>query len=198
MMSAWFLVLLGVCGLVGIQAQYDRILNPERTTEEELRVLVQLLAVRVEKLEKESEARGKAQVAFSASLMNSNGEWRTQGPHINDVRLMFQKVTTNIGNAYNPNTGIFTVPVKGLYYIRFTGMAGDSKPMNAVLIKNEELMFEIYTAVVPQSSASNGITLVLEKGDRLWVTLWNQNTIFDQSRLSTFSGFLVFPMEGEP
>uniref|UniRef100_A0A3Q0SXJ3 C1q domain-containing protein n=1 Tax=Amphilophus citrinellus TaxID=61819 RepID=A0A3Q0SXJ3_AMPCI len=140
----------------------------------------------------------KAQVAFSASLMNNNGEWRTQGPHINDVRLMFQKVTTNIGNAYNPNTGIFTVPVKGLYYIRFTGMAGDSKPMNAVLIKNEELMFEIYTAVVPQSSASNGITLVLEKGDRLWVTLWNQNTIFDQSRLSTFSGFLVFPMEGEP
>lgn len=61
-MSARFLVLLGVCALVGVQAQDDRILNCDRTTEDDLRVLVQQLTDRVQKLEKENNARGQSAV----------------------------------------------------------------------------------------------------------------------------------------
>lgn len=50
---------------------------------------------------------GRAQVAFSASL-TSTEEWTHQGPWMQESRLVFRKVTTNVGGAYNPNTGMTT------------------------------------------------------------------------------------------
>lgn len=67
--------------------------------------------------------------------------------------------------------------------------------MNAALMKNGENMFAVFDTRGTHGSASNGMTLVLEAGDQLSITLWAEKSIFDQSRLSTFSGFLVFPME---
>lgn len=66
--------------------------------------------------------------------------------------------------------------------------------LNAAVLKNGENMFAIYNTVGHISSDSNGMTLMLEEGDRVWVVLWKNNSIGDQSRISTFSGFLVFPM----
>ncbi|XP_040920686.1 complement C1q tumor necrosis factor-related protein 3-like [Toxotes jaculatrix] len=197
-MSAWFLVVVLVCGLVRAQVPADRnedggILKPGRTTEEDVRVFVQQMMARMERLERECHNTGKSQVAFSASLV-ATSDWTHQGPFNTNITLVFKRVVTNIGNAYNPITGIFTAPVKGLYYIRFTGNVGDSGSLNAALLKNGENMFAIYDNQGTHSSSSNGMTLVLEVGDLLWITLWPQQSIFDQSRLSTFSGFLVFPM----
>lgn len=92
--------------------------------------------------------------------------------------------------------GIFSAPIKGLYYIRFTGLTGNSKSMHAALMKNSENMFAVQDTVGPHSSTYNGMTLVLEQDDRLWITLLKNSSIFDQGRLSTFTGFLVFPMSG--
>lgn len=107
-------------------------------------------------------------------------------------------------NMFSPDTlscsprsltaGIFTAPVKGLYYIRFTGCVGNSGSLNAALLKNGVNMFAIFETRGTHGSGSNGMTLVLEEGDQLSVTLWSGQSIFDQSRLSTFSGFLVFTM----
>lgn len=90
--------------------------------------------------------------------------------------------------------GLFTVPVKGLYYIRFTGCVGESGSLNAALMKNGQNMFAIFDTRNTHGSGSNGMALVLEEGDRLSVTLWSGQSIFDQSRLSTFTGFLVSPV----
>ncbi|XP_070844004.1 complement C1q tumor necrosis factor-related protein 3-like [Chaetodon trifascialis] len=198
MMSGWFLLMFVVCGVVMAEVPPDgnedsQILNPEKTTEEDLRVLVQQLVTRVEKLEEEREDRGKTQVAFSASLLTAE-QWTHHGPFDHDITLEFKKVTTNIGNAYNPDTGIFTAPVKGLYYVRFTSCVGASGSLNAALLKNGQNMFAVFETRGSHGSGSNGMALVLEEGDKLWITLWSQQSIFDQSRLSTFSGFLVFPM----
>lgn len=84
--------------------------------------------------------------------------------------------------------------MKGLYYIRFTGCVGVSGSLNAALLKNGENMFAIFDTRSTHGSGSNGMALVLEEGDQLQITLWAQQSIFDQSRLSTFSGFLVSPM----
>ncbi|XP_018542320.1 complement C1q tumor necrosis factor-related protein 3 [Lates calcarifer] len=199
MMSGWFLVVLLGCGLVRAQVLTDEngdslILNPEQTTEADLRVLLLDLKTRVEKLEREREDRAKYQVAFSASLITTT-EWTHHGPFNTDTKLVFRKVTTNIGEAYDPNTGIFTAPIRGLYYIRFTGCVGSPGSMNAALMKNGENMFAVFDTRGTHGSASNSMTLVLEAGDQLSITLWAEKSIFDQSRLSTFSGFLVFPME---
>ncbi|XP_040920687.1 complement C1q tumor necrosis factor-related protein 3-like [Toxotes jaculatrix] len=197
-MSARFLVVVLVCGLVRAQVPADRnedggILKPGRTTEEDVRVFVQQMMARMERLERECQDTGKSQVAFSASLVTTT-KWTNQGPVNMGTPLVFKKVTTNIGNAYNPDTGVFTAPTKGLYYIRFTGSAGNSRSLNAAVLKNGENMFAIYNTLSEKSAESNGMTLVLEEGDRVWVVLWPNNSISDQSRLSTFTGFLVFPM----
>ncbi|XP_054482697.1 complement C1q tumor necrosis factor-related protein 3-like [Anoplopoma fimbria] len=194
MVSRWVLVLVLVFAAVGAQSPgfsgfFD---NPEKTEEEDMTVLMQRLMARVDKLEREEE-RAKAQVAFSAALVDVE-QWTHQGPFDAETTLQFKKVTTNIGSAYDNNTGVFTVPVKGLYYIHFTGCVGESGSLNAALMKNGMNMFAIYDTRGVHGSASNGMALVLEAGDRLSVTLWAQQSIFDQTRLSTFSGFLVFPM----
>lgn len=93
------------------------------------------------------------------------------------------------------SAGVFTAPVSGLYYIRFTGCVGSSGSLNMALMKNGENVFAIYDTRGTHGSGSNGATLSLQQGDRLSVTMWPQKSIFDQSRLSTFSGFLLYPLE---
>ncbi|XP_030576897.1 complement C1q tumor necrosis factor-related protein 3-like [Archocentrus centrarchus] len=136
---------------------------------------------------------GRSQVAFSASL-TSTSQWTHQGPFKNVSPLVFREVKTNIGNAYDPDTGVFTKPTNGLYNIRFTGSIGKSGSLNAAVLKNGENMFAIYNTVGRISSNANGMTLVLNEGDRVWVVLWPNQSISDKSGLSTFSGFLIFPM----
>lgn len=43
-------------------------------------------------------------MAFSASLVTTS-EWTYQGPYDKANPLVFRKVVTNIGNAYDPETG---------------------------------------------------------------------------------------------
>ncbi|XP_075968280.1 cerebellin-2-like [Anarhichas minor] len=195
MVSSRVLVLVVVVSAVVGAQNLGFVQNPEKGPEEEdVRVLVQQLIARVDKLERErEEERAKSQVAFSTSLVNTE-LWTHQGPFDSDTTLLFKTVTTNIGNAYDPETGVFTTPVKGLYYIRFTGSVGNSVSLNAALLKNGSNMFAIFDTRGVHGSASNGMALVLEAEDRLSVTLWNKQSIFDQTKLSTFSGFLVFPM----
>uniref|UniRef100_A0A3B3HIR9 C1q domain-containing protein n=1 Tax=Oryzias latipes TaxID=8090 RepID=A0A3B3HIR9_ORYLA len=103
--------------------------------------------------------------------------------------------TTNFSLHFSPLTaGIFTAPVKGLYYFRVTGIAGSNGELNAGLKKNGQNMFAIYQKAGTQAGATNGMALELEQGDRVYVQIWPNLTIADQSRLSTFTGFLVFPM----
>ncbi|XP_069544187.1 complement C1q tumor necrosis factor-related protein 3-like [Brachyistius frenatus] len=200
MMSPSVPIVLLVCILVRVRAQMiwtggdgDALARPEKTPEEELRILVQQLAARVQRLEAESENRNVYQAAFSASLV-TDGQKIHQGPLDNSTTLVFKKVTTNIGNAYDLDTGVFTAPVKGLYYIRFTGFVGESGTLNAALFKNDQNMFAIYDTRGVHGSSSNGMPLVLETGDRIYITLWAGTSVFDQSRLTTFSGFLISPL----
>ena len=47
---------------------------------------------------------GRPQVAFSASISTPPQE--NLGPFANETKLVFNKVLTNIGDAYSPDTGL--------------------------------------------------------------------------------------------
>ncbi|CAJ1085519.1 uncharacterized protein LOC108891676 [Xyrichtys novacula] len=136
------------------------------------------------------------QVAFSASLLASGSG--TIGPFNTHTPLVFRHVVTNIGNAYNPNTGFFIAPVRGAYHFEFyIGAHGHaSHASGAVLVKNGVHIFIAYEHQPSYyGSSSNGVTLLLEVGDVVFLRLWQNTIIFDnENHHSTFSGHLLFTM----
>uniref|UniRef100_UPI0037E94E56 complement C1q-like protein 4 n=1 Tax=Semicossyphus pulcher TaxID=241346 RepID=UPI0037E94E56 len=151
---------------------------------------------RLESTERELRAmREVPKVAFAVSL-GGNGLQKTRS---GSKTLIYKEVLTNIGQAYSSDTGVFTAPTRGVYYIRFTANAPTDFPMSAVLYKNGaeiQLIAHEQPSGEGSDTASNGAALLLEQGDRLSLQLWHDTQIWDNSNHhSTFSGFLLFPMQ---
>uniref|UniRef100_A0A3B5LS15 C1q domain-containing protein n=1 Tax=Xiphophorus couchianus TaxID=32473 RepID=A0A3B5LS15_9TELE len=138
------------------------------------------------------------QVAFSASVFTGGAQGYV-GPFDTETVLVFRNVLTNIGNAYNPHTGTFSAPVRGVYHFEFYlhGHGHKSHPTAATLVKNWQQ--QIVTAFEGQPSNSvnpaNGVILLLQCGDVVFVRLWRNARIYDTcNNHTTFSGYLLFPM----
>ncbi|XP_050991792.1 cerebellin-2 isoform X6 [Labeo rohita] len=150
----------------------------------------------MERLKTENKA---PKVAFSVSLLTSFGP-KSVGPFHNGLHtLIYKYVFLNIGNAYDPNTGIFTAPVRGAYAFRVFSKAfgNPERAVTAGLFKNDQ---HIISTHGHQSggfiSSSNGVSLLLGEGDKVKVNLYPGQWIFDngEHHHSTFSGHLLFPM----
>ncbi|XP_072534752.1 uncharacterized protein [Salminus brasiliensis] len=141
----------------------------------------------LEELKKKSEER---KVAFSASLSGSGHT----GPYSIDIILVYKDVFTNIGNAYNPTTGIFTAPVRGVYQFRFSAHGGSGRHVTVVLQKNGDHIAGTH-AFQPGGnvSTSNGVSLLLEVGDVVCLKLRANTWVWDDwFHHTTFSGEMLF------
>ncbi|XP_073344264.1 uncharacterized protein [Pagrus major] len=128
-------------------------------------------------------------VAFSASLAVGADTAGT---------LKFLRVFTNVGQGYNPDTGIFTAPVSGAYYFRFTLWSQRTLAyMGASLHHNHKCMMtnSDYNDNYGYGSLSNAIILQLEQGDEVFMTIGSGDSLSDNGdNRTTFSGFLLFPL----
>eukprot|EP00064_Thunnus_orientalis_P017638 superscaffoldBa00003804_g17722 len=173
-------------------------LKKVQTALEELKAERRAMVERLEAAESElKRVRETPKVAFAASLGGNGLQKTTSG----NKDLIYRDVLTNVGGAYNAETGEFTAPIRGVYYVRFTANAPTEFTMSAVLYKNDA-QIQLITHEQPSGegsdTASNGAALLLEKGDRLKMVLWHNTQIWDNSNHhSTFSGFLLFPMIDE-
>ncbi|XP_058625093.1 complement C1q-like protein 2 isoform X2 [Onychostoma macrolepis] len=149
----------------------------------------------VEELRKENRDR---EIAFSASLMES-GNSGYIGPFSTEITLTYRNVFTNIGNAYNPITGIFTAPLKGAYMFTFSiyGHASPSTASTVFIVKNGEKVVVAHAHQAQYAvNSSKGVVLILEVGDVVYVRLWSNRRIFDShDNHNTFSGYLLFPLK---
>ncbi|KAI1901322.1 hypothetical protein AGOR_G00033110 [Albula goreensis] len=149
--------------------------------------------LRTSELQRENEESPK--VAFSAAL-NDVGYVGTSNA---DKTLIYTKVFTNIGNHYNPATGIFTAPVGGVYYFTFTAFGGNRhRNIGSFLYRNAERMVSVqdhHKSSYGEDQVTNAAVLQLEEGDQVSMRLNPGFSVYDNSaNLSTFSGFLLFPM----
>ncbi|CDQ85944.1 unnamed protein product [Oncorhynchus mykiss] len=121
--------------------------------------------------------------------------WATLAPFNTEITLIYKNVYTNIGSAYNPSTGIFTAPVRGVYYFSFSGHNSSSRPMGLRLMNNGEQMITVYNHVSGNryETATNGISLQLNVGEHVYMQLCANTWIFDNSNNHrTFIGHLLF------
>uniref|UniRef100_A0A8B9KI70 C1q domain-containing protein n=1 Tax=Astyanax mexicanus TaxID=7994 RepID=A0A8B9KI70_ASTMX len=121
----------------------------------------------------------------------------SHGPLSTDSILVLNREITNIGNAFSPITGVFTAPVRGVYYFRYTMSGHSSAHWTTVrLMKNQR---SIVVATKPPKGthdyAASGATLLLEKGDLVYLRLPANSQFWDdQNNHFSFSGFLLFTM----
>ncbi|XP_063354174.1 restin homolog isoform X8 [Pelmatolapia mariae] len=138
-----------------------------------------------------SEHTGELRVAFSAGLTDSG----SVGPFDEETTLIFSKVITNVGEAYNQTAGVFTAPVRGLYVFSFTAADYLKGYMGLYLYKNDRpIVFSLdLNDHGGYASTSNAVCLQLEEGDRVRLGLPASYRLYDDSRnFSVFSGFLLF------
>nr|XP_033935125.1 uncharacterized protein LOC117443262 isoform X2 [Pseudochaenichthys georgianus] len=136
---------------------------------------------------------GELKVAFSAGLTDSG----SVGPFNEERTLIFSKTITNIGQAYNQTAGVFTAPVRGLYFFSFTAADYLKGYMGLYLYKNDRpIIFNLeLNDHGGYASTSNGIALQLDEGDIVRLSLPASYRLYDDSRnFSIFSGFLLFPL----
>uniref|UniRef100_A0A3B1IXB5 C1q domain-containing protein n=1 Tax=Astyanax mexicanus TaxID=7994 RepID=A0A3B1IXB5_ASTMX len=138
----------------------------------------------------------QTKVAFSAGI---GPPQRILGPFNVETNLIYSKVLTNIGEAYNSHTGVFTAPVRGVYYIRFTGSeyGNTSNNIGVNLYKNGQNLLHLGENGSDglAKHISSGVTLELEAGDVVYTRLPANYVLWGGSDFrTTFSGFLIFPM----
>ncbi|XP_069125691.1 complement C1q-like protein 3 [Argopecten irradians] len=111
--------------------------------------------------------------------------------------IIFDKVVTNVGNAYDLQSGMFRCGVSGIYVFNIHLLALPGKDIQTELMKDGSAVGYVYAGGQSGTFDHGGNTVILElaEGDSVWL----RNTDFTQPGatldflFSTFSGFLLFP-----
>uniref|UniRef100_M3ZPH9 Uncharacterized LOC102219930 n=1 Tax=Xiphophorus maculatus TaxID=8083 RepID=M3ZPH9_XIPMA len=129
-------------------------------------------------------------VVFSAGI----GGNAAIGPFTTSKTLVYTRVITNLGNAYNQHTGIFVAPVRGIYYFSFFYHAGGYQPVALFLMKNNQIVVLSSDHKTSHDGADNGgnaAFLELQQGDQVYVLLEANRHVWGNIYTTTFSGFLL-------
>lgn len=133
-----------------------------------------------------TELQNRRKIAFSAYM---DHEVRNLGQ--NQI-VQFRYVLLNDGNAFNNNTGIFTVPFGGVYLLSF--FAEDYHDFQSIIhmVCNHQILT---SAIVEPIPGGNVIFVRLNAGDRVWVTAATSDVNiegYSTLRTSTFSGHFLY------
>ncbi|XP_060588636.1 complement C1q-like protein 2 [Ruditapes philippinarum] len=81
--------------------------------------------------------------------------------------IVFDTVTTNVGNGYNPVDGIFTAPVDGIYVFFWLNTNRDRSYMNTELVRDAVVVGKSMSDAMDHddyAAASNSAVLQLKTG----------------------------------
>ena len=125
--------------------------------------------------------------AFVASLKQNH--FTLKG--IDDV-VKFDDVKVNRGQGYNPSTGVFTAPRKGMYLFTCMIMSNSSNDVQYGLNKNDALYIKGYSNKSAYATSTISDVLEMKKGDRVFIkhrSSKSQEILGNHS--SRFSGYFI-------
>ncbi|XP_059214580.1 complement C1q-like protein 2 [Centropristis striata] len=147
---------------------------------------------RIDTLERENTG-DERKVAFYTGLTNDG----YLGPFNTDITLQYSRVFTNVGDAYNPSTGFFTAPVRGVYYFQFTMSGGRTGHMGVYVYKNNQKIMYNYEVKEEEGHEymTNSVVLELMAGDEIHLVLPDGCSLYDNTNNhNSFSGSLLFTL----
>nr|XP_046236909.1 complement C1q-like protein 4 [Scatophagus argus] len=117
------------------------------------------------------------------------------GPKEGDTAVVFRKVITNVGRAYDNSSGIFKAPYAGYYYFSFFYRAGKELQSGLTLMKSSTVIVKAFDNKPPNvhsiDNAGNAACLELQAGDQVFVILPAKHQVWGSNDCTTFSGFLI-------
>jgi hypothetical protein len=161
---------------------------------------LQTMSTQISELQNEnSQQQSELTALKSQSQKSAAFSARLGGGTINDLNIgnepiRFPNVVTNIGNGYDPATGIFTAPYSGVYTFYFHMRSTNTHSWLVVRIfKNEE---ELMAATADGSDnhwnrGSVWVTTHANAGDRFYCQQSAGSTWLEGGELTQFSGALV-------
>ena len=128
----------------------------------------------------------KQRVAFTAGVTSGSSTW-------NSGTLVFDVVILNLGNGYNPSTGVFTSPVAGTYVFYVTAIEYNKQYLYADIVLNSVSKVKLVgDNTAGYQTGTNMVVLNLQKGDSVWVKHVSGQGYWSTSvPATTFSGFLI-------
>ncbi|KAL8601339.1 hypothetical protein ACOMHN_054632 [Nucella lapillus] len=126
-------------------------------------------------------------VAFFAGLKDNTG------PVSENTDLIFDSVITNVGDAFNMDTGRFTAPYNGTFQFTVVVAAQGRQRAAVDLVVNGRMVATIWAESIPYwASATNTAILSLKSGDEVWLVLLSRASYIHGYMYSTFSGHCLF------
>ena len=105
----------------------------------------------------------------------------------------YDKVVTNVGNAYNSRHGHFISPVKGVYLMSFTLMNKNGGDMEIEMVRNGVRVAHGYGDSTGYNMGTQVAIVILEKDDMVWVRHAPSSTeVLHRAEYNTFAGTLLF------
>ena len=127
----------------------------------------------------------KKVVAFDVRLKNHIANLATNG------RVVFGPVDLNEGNGYDPSTGIFTAPTKGIYVFDWTTKTQKGKYANTSLVVNGKFKSWNHcddSASKTYLSCSKMTVVKLKQGEKVWIGVFGGPANI-YTKYTSFSGY---------
>ncbi|OWF52833.1 uncharacterized protein LOC110447214 [Mizuhopecten yessoensis] len=107
--------------------------------------------------------------------------------------IVFERVITNIGQAYDSNFGVFKVPYSGLYEFIVTIAAAKDHFVDVVLVKNAATLCKAHASTPDQGIGMCVAIVHATKDDDIIVRHLNGigTHLSGQNGYSSFSGHLI-------
>ncbi|CAG2240733.1 unnamed protein product [Mytilus edulis] len=109
------------------------------------------------------------------------------------TKVLFNQVWTNVGNGYQPRTGIFIAPHEGLYHFSAVVMSTNSAQLflkmyhNKIATSGSDILGDGY------KTGSFDVVLYLQERDEVYIASTGGYTIYsDSDKYITFSGHSIF------